>query len=63
MAGLPKEIYVVVAEMGGGDKTPFTAPIAFESSNLDLESAKEFQKKIGARYGRTAIYKTVKVED
>jgi len=60
MAGLPKEIYIVVAEengaVGGG-------PIAFESEELDHKAAKEFQKRLGDKYGRTEIYKATRIED
>lgn len=58
MAGLPKEIYIVVAE-GGHNQSP----MAFESENLDFQSAKEFKEKRLKHYGRCAIYKAVKVED
>lgn len=58
MAGLPKEIFVVVAENGGNN-----CPIAFETECLDLDSAKIFQKRIGSKYGKTAIYKAVKLKE
>jgi len=64
MSGLPKEIYVVVAERDSHIKKDRKGmPIAFESEALDIESAKAFQKRIGDRYGRTEIYKAVKIED
>lgn len=66
MAGLPKEIYVVVAESDTyieDIKHGRSIPIAFETNCLDLESAKEFQNRIGNKYGKTAIYKAVKLED
>lgn len=53
MAGLPKELFVVVAESNGIENTP----IAFETECFDIESAIEFKRKIGSRYGRKAIYK------
>ena len=63
MSGLPKEIYVVVAENGNYMEKEKGVPIAFESEALDLESAKAFQERIGSRYGRTAIYKAMKIEE
>jgi len=66
MSGLPKEIYVVVAESDYYVDTELEykgKPIAFESEALDIESAKAFQKRIRGRYGRTEIYKAVKIED
>jgi len=58
MSGLPKEIYVVVAESAPGD-----CPIVFESENLDMDSAIAFKKRISGNYGRTEIYKAVKIKD
>lgn len=65
MAGLPKEIYVVVAEsdiyikdVKGGRSTP----IAFETNALDYDSAKEFVDMLGGKYGKTKIYKAVEIE-
>jgi len=63
MSGLPKEIYVVVAESGYSIKEKKGTPIAFESEALDLESAEAFQQRIGSKYGRTAIYKAVKIDE
>lgn len=64
MSGLPKEIYVVVAESDYYIKKERKGvPIAFESEALDMESAKAFQKRIGNRYGRTAIYRAVKIDE
>lgn len=63
MSGLPKEIYVVVAESDCYIREGKGTPIAFESESLDIESAKAFQKRIGSRYGRTAIYRAVKIDE
>jgi len=57
MSGLPKEIYVVVAESDYPIKDKKGVPIAFESEALDIESARAFQKRIGTKYGKTAIYR------
>ena len=60
MAGLPKEIYIVVAEHDG----VFEGPIAFESKNFDFESAKEFKARIESQHqGRMEIYKATKIDD
>lgn len=66
MAGLPKEIYVVVAESDEyieKVKHGRSVPISFETNCLDLESAKQFKERLGVKYGKTAIYKAVKVEE
>ena len=63
MNELPKEIYVVVAESAYYIEEKKGTPIAFESEALDIESAKAFQKRIGSKYGRTAIYTAVKIEE
>ena len=63
MAGLPREIYIVVAEYSLSSEEKSSCPIAFESEHLDLESAKEFQKRIGLKYGKTAIYRAEKIKD
>lgn len=60
MAGLPKEIYIVVAEHDG----VFEGPIAFESKALDHQSAKEFKARIESQHpGRIEIYKATKIEN
>jgi len=66
MSGLPKEIYVVVAESDmptQETKHGRMIPIAFESSAFDLESVQEFEERLAGSYGRTEIYKAVKIED
>jgi len=65
MSGLPKEIYVVVSESDTYiDKIEHgrTIPIAFETNALDIDSAKAFQKRIGTKYGKTAIYKAERIK-
>jgi len=62
MSGLPKEIYVVVAESDYYIKDKKGVPIAFESEALDIESAKAFQKRIGTKYGKTAIYRAERIK-
>ena len=59
MAGLPKEIYVVVAEYDGVNN----CPIAFETECLDYESALQFASRIGEKYGRKAIYKAERIKE
>ena len=58
MSGLPKYIYIVVAE--GKRSHPC---VAFESEHLDLQSAKDFQERIGGAYGKTSIYKAHKIKE
>jgi len=65
MSGLPKEIYVVVSESDmyiNKIEDGRTVPIAFESNALDIDSAKAFQKRIGTKYGETAIYKAERIK-
>jgi len=66
MSGLPKEIYVVVAESDmyiKDSKNGRTVPIAFETNALDIDSAREFRDRIRDMYGKTAIYKAIKMEE
>ena len=63
MSGLPKYIYIVVAEHSLSSEEKSSCPIAFESEHLDLESAKKFQKRVGLKYGKTAIYKAHKIKE
>ena len=62
MSGLPKEIYIVVAESDFPIKENRGKPIAFESEHLDYDSAKAFQDRIKSIYGKTAIYKAERIK-